>query len=123
VALGVRTDGQKVLLAAENMGESLPAAGDLIQIAARLASGAIPDETRRFLLFIGARLKKRELRLGVIITLRQFIELTVPIADDCEPLPALAAPEGCDVLLPDCKSIILLMLNHALDFMKRPQLV
>jgi hypothetical protein len=25
--------------------------------------------------------------------------------------------------LPDCKSNILLMLNHALDFMKRPQLV
>jgi hypothetical protein len=95
--------------------QSLTAAGDLIQIAARLASGAIPDETRRLLLFIGARLKKRELRLGVIITLRQFIGLTksLPVADDCEPLPALAAPEECDVSSPDCKSNILLMLNHA----------
>jgi hypothetical protein len=73
-------------------------------------------------------LKKRELRIGATITLRQWIGLmeSLPVTNDYKPLSAQAAVEGCkelDVLAPNCKDYILSMLNHALDFMKRPQLV
>jgi hypothetical protein len=105
--------------------ESLPGAGDLIQHAARLASGAVPDEMWRLLLFIGGRLKKRELLIADTITLRQTIGLMkfLAVADD-ESLAAQVTIGGRDaVLAPNCKDDILSMLNHALEFVKRPQLV
>jgi hypothetical protein len=90
--------------------ESLPGVGDLIQHAARLASGAIHDEMQRSLHSIGARLKKCELRSGDVIALRQWIGLMkwLPVTDVYEP---------------GSKNNILLMLGRALDFMKGPRLV
>jgi hypothetical protein len=104
---------------------SLPGVGCLIQHGARRLTGAIPDEMWRSLLFIGGRLKKRKLLIADTIALRQTIGLIkfLAVADD-ESLPVRVTIGGCAaVLAPDSKSYILLMLSHALDFMKRPRLV
>jgi hypothetical protein len=104
--------------------ESLPGAGCLVQHGARRLGGAIPDEMRQSFFFIGGRLKKRRLLIADTITLRQAITLIkfLPTVGE-EPLPVQVTIGGCDVMVPDHKDNILLMLGHALGFVTRPRLV
>jgi hypothetical protein len=105
--------------------DSLPGAGDLIQHAAGLASGAIPHKMWRSLHSIGAGLKKRKLLTGDVIELRQMIELMkfLPVAADDYELSVQVTFPDCDVLAPDSKHDILSMLSHALEFMTRLRVV
>jgi hypothetical protein len=61
-----------------------------------------------------------------VFELRQTIELMkfLPVVtDDYAPLSVQVTFLKCDVLTPDSKHDILLMLSHALGFMTRPRLV
>jgi hypothetical protein len=103
--------------------ESLPGAGDLIHIAARLACGAIPDDMQQSLFFIGARLKKGECLLDDMKALRETIMVITFLPVDGERASVQISLPECDLMEADNKDDILSMLNNALGFMSRPRLI
>jgi hypothetical protein len=102
--------------------ESLPGAGDQIQLAARLVYNSVPDAVWCSLLFIGANLKKSELRLDDMKALREAILLITFVAVVDESAPAQISFADCDLMTASHKEDVLSMLNNALGFMSRPRL-